>query len=265
MEAQEPKAGPSKQEDGWCDFGHASWGKHSPHSAERKFLTGPGKRLHDLWRVIRIAGEFLRGFRAFRRLPPAITVFGSARFGEGNGYYELARQLGRELADQGFAVMTGGGPGIMEAANRGAVDAGGTSVGCNIVLPKEQEPNAYVQQWTEFRYFFVRKVMLLKYSCGFVALPGGYGTLDEMFETATLVQTDKVRDFPVILMGRDYWEPLVGFLRDSLLARGAIEESDLTRLTLTDDAPAAVHCLRECAVRRFGQELPTPPARRRDG
>ena len=258
MEPQEPRDLPSHQEGEWCDFGHASWGKYSPHSAERKFLTGPGKRIHDLWRVIRIAGEFLRGFRAFRSLPPTVTVFGSARFGEKDAYYDLARELGQELARRGFAVMTGGGPGIMEAANRGAADAGGTSVGCNIALPKEQEPNAYVQQWTEFRYFFVRKVMLLKYSCGFVALPGGYGTLDEIFETATLVQTDKVRDFPVILMGRSYWEPLFTFLNESLLARSAIEPLDVERLTLTDDVEAAVHCLRECAVRRFGQQLPPP-------
>ena len=249
-----PKRG--EESEPWCDFGHAEWGKRSPHEAERKFLSGPSRRLRDLWRVARICGEFLRGFRAFRALPPTVTVFGSARFGEGDPYYDMARSLGGALARHGFAVMTGGGPGIMEAANRGAAEANGTSVGCNIVLPQEQEPNAYVQHWTEFRYFFVRKVMLLKYSSGFVALPGGYGTLDEVFETATLVQTEKVRDFPLILMGRDYWEPLRTFLRDSLLARGAIAPPDLDRLTITDDVDAAVQCLRECAARRFGVGLP---------
>lgn len=262
MEHQEERDEGAPKSETWCEFGHSDWGKRSPHEAERSFLRGPGRRFRDLWRVGRICGEFLRGFRAFRALPPTVTVFGSARFGEGDPYYEMARSMGGALAQHGFAVMTGGGPGIMEAANRGAAEAGGTSVGCNIVLPKEQGPNDYVQQWTEFRYFFVRKVMLLKYSCGFVAMPGGYGTLDEVFETATLVQTEKIRDFPVILMGKDYWEPLRTFLTDSLLARGAIAPLDLDRLTITDDVDAAVHCLRECASRRFGLRMPEPAASR---
>ena len=256
MKHQESSGEPPSSNESWCEFGHAEWGKRSAHVAERKFLHGPSRRLQDLWRVVRICGEFARGFRAFRRLPPTVTVFGSARFGEDDPYYGMARSLGSALARQGFAVMTGGGPGIMEAANRGAAEANGTSVGCNIVLPEEQEPNAYVQQWTEFRYFFVRKVMLLKFSSGFVAMPGGYGTLDEVFETATLVQTEKVQDFPLILMGRAYWEPLLTFLRDSLLARGAISPLDLERLTITDDVDAAAHCLRECASRRFGLRMP---------
>tara|TARA_R110002072_G_scaffold141664_3_gene286914 strand:- start:12269 stop:13063 length:795 start_codon:yes stop_codon:yes gene_type:complete len=258
MEHRESKAEKSSTNDASCAFGHGTWGKVSPHAADQQFLTGPGSRIRDFLRVVRIGYEFVRGFRAFRGLPPTVTVFGSARFGEGDPYYAMARSVGGELARHGFAVMTGGGPGIMEAANRGAAEAGGTSIGCNIVLPEEQKPNAYVQQWTEFHYFFVRKVMLLKYSSGFVAMPGGYGTLDEIFETATLIQTEKVLDFPLILMGRAYWEPLVAFLSDSLLARGAITRLDLDRLTITDDIGAAVHCLRECAERRFGIQMPPP-------
>ena len=249
----------------WCQFGHAKWASHSPDHSERNFLAGPGSRLRDLGRVLRIAGEFVRGFRAFRGLPPTITVFGSARFDESHRYYQMARTLGGRLASEGFAVMTGGGPGIMEDANRGATDAQGVSVGCNIVLPHEQKPNPYVQRWAEFRHFFVRKVMLLKHSVGFVALPGGFGTFDEVFETATLIQTGKVYDFPIILMGRDYWDPMFGFLRDSPLAGGAIDPLDLERLTLTDDVDAAVHCLRECAVRRFGQTLPIGNTPGREG
>ncbi len=255
MEAPRPNDPVTASTREWCEFGHETWGRYAAPVPDDGFLTGAGKRLHDMSRILDIGREFLRGFRTFRRLPPAVTVFGSARFGEGDAYYDLGRALGRELARQGFAVMTGGGPGIMEAANRGATEAGGVSVGCNIILPKEQKPNAYVQQWTEFHYFFIRKVMLLKYSCGFVALPGGYGTLDELFETATLVQTGTVRDFPVILMGRKYWEPLLDFLRKSLLACAAISERDIARLTVTDDIAAAADCLHQCAKRRFGLNL----------
>lgn len=247
----------------WCRLGHSSWGKYAPEVAEEHFLRGPGKRFRDLRRALQIFFEFTRGYRAFSSLPPAVTVFGSARFGEETPYYGLARTLARRLAEEGFAVMTGGGPGIMEAANRGASEVGGTSVGCNITLPSEQRPNPYVDPWIEFRHFFVRKVMLVKYSYAFVALPGGFGTLDEMFETATLVQTGKVRDFPLILMGVDYWRPLHDALASTLLAHEAIAEEDLQRLVMTDDVEDAVGCIRECARRRFGFDVSRNVVRRR--
>lgn len=162
-----------RPESDWCRLGHSSWGRYAPEVAEEHFLRGPGKRFRDLRRALHIFFEFTRGFRTFSSLPPTVTVFGSARFGEETPYYGLARALARRLAEEGFAVMTGGGPGIMEAANRGASEVGGTSVGCNITLPSEQRPNPYVDPWIEFRHFFVRKVMLVKYSYAFVALPGG--------------------------------------------------------------------------------------------
>ena len=158
-------------------------------------------------RAARIFCEFIRGFRTLHFVGACVTVFGSARFTENHPYYDLARQCGAELAKAGFTVMTGGGPGIMEAANRGAKETGGRSIGCNIQLPREQKPNPFVDQWITFRHFFVRKVMLVKYSYAFIALPGGFGTLDEIFETATLIQTGKIRDFPLVLMGIEYWRP----------------------------------------------------------
>ena len=176
-----------------------------------RFLAGPQQRLEELMRAGRIFCEFIRGFRTLHFVGPCVTVFGSARFTENHPYYELARQCGAELAKAGFTVMTGGGPGIMEAANRGAKETGGRSIGCNIQLPREQKPNPFVDQWITFRYFFVRKVMLVKYSYAFIALPGGLGTLDEIFETATLIQTGKIRDFPLVLMGKEYWRPLLEF------------------------------------------------------
>jgi uncharacterized protein (TIGR00730 family) len=247
----------------WCRLGHSSWGKYAPEVAEEYFLRGPGKRFRDLRRALQIFFEFTRGFRAFSSLPPTVTVFGSARFGEETPYYGLARTLARRLAEEGFAVMTGGGPGIMEAANRGASEVGGTSVGCNITLPSEQRPNPYVDPWIEFRHFFVRKVMLVKYSYAFVALPGGFGTLDEMFETATLLQTGKIRDFPLILMGVDYWRPLHDAMASTLLAHEAIAEQDLQRLVMTDDVEDAVGCILECARRRFGIDVSRNGVRRR--
>lgn len=259
MEMKTPSGAPQEE---WCHLGHASWGKYAPEVAEELFLRGPGKRFRDLRRAVQIFFEFTRGYRMFSSLPPTVTVFGSARFGEESPYYDLARAMARGLAEQGFAVMTGGGPGIMEAANRGASEAGGKSIGCNITLPSEQQPNPYVDPWIEFRHFFVRKVMLVKYSYAFVALPGGYGTLDEIFETATLVQTGKVRDFPLILMGVDYWKPLHDALATTLLAKNAIVEEDLRRLVMTDDVGDAVDCIRECARRRFGVEVSREGVRR---
>lgn len=241
----------------WCELGHSDWGRYAPEVAQEPFLRGPRRRFRDTWSALRIGLEFARGSRAFAGLPPAVTVFGSARFGEGSPPYESARALGDRLAREGFAVMTGGGPGVMEGANRGAFDAGGLSVGCNITLPEEQEPNPYVKPWIEFRHFFVRKVMLVKHSYAFVAMPGGFGTLDELFEVATLVQTGKVHDFPVILMGTEYWKPLHDALRETLLARSAISDGDMQRLVLTDDVEHVVQCIRQCAERRFGV-VPAP-------
>ena len=260
-EAATRNLGGSEEE--WCKLGHAVWGRYEPEYAEEQFLRGPGKRFRDLGRAVRIFLEFTSGFRRFAALPPAVTVFGSARFGEGNPHYNLARSLGRRLAEEGLAVMTGGGPGIMEAANRGAYEAGGTSVGCNITLPAEQRPNRYVDPWIEFRHFFVRKVMLVKYSCAFVAMPGGFGTLDELFETATLVQTGTIKDFPLILMGTGYWGPVRGAIAETLLAQGAIAEEDLCRLVLTDDVGEVVQCIVDCARRRFGFEIPPRAAQTR--
>ena len=225
---------------------------------DRRFLAGPRSRFDEARTVARIAVEFIRGFRALHFVGPCVTVFGSARFPEGHRWYVLARELGRRLAEANFTVMTGGGPGIMEAANRGAREAGGASIGCNIRLPEEQRPNPYLDRFVEFERFFVRKVMLVKYSYAFVAMPGGYGTLDEITECAVLVQTGKIADFPLVLMGTEYWAPLVDYLRGTLLREGAISETDLARLIVTDSPELATRTIVECAQRRFGLALGAP-------
>ena len=183
---------------------------------------------------------------------PCVTVFGSARFPEAHPYYALTRELGARIAQAKFTVMTGGGPGLMEAANRGAKEANGISIGCNIVLPREQKPNHYLDKWVEFRYFFVRKVMLVKYSYGFVAAPGGFGTLDELFEVATLIQTGKIKNFPVVLLGAAYWSPLLVFVRESLLVNAAIDTRDLDQMLVTDSPSEAVYFILKCATEQFG-------------
>lgn len=202
---------------------------------ETQFLAGRHSRTYEFFRVLRIAIEFIRGFRTLHFIGPAITVFGSARFKEGHPYYELARRVGALLAQEGYAVMTGGGPGVMEAANRGAKEAGGHSVGCNILLPHEQEPNPYLDTVVTFYYFFVRKVMLIKYSFAFVILPGGLGTLDEMSEALTLIQTGKLYDFPIILVGRSYWQPFLDWVEGTLVKEGTVNAEDLHYLHVTDD------------------------------
>src|SRR6266511_4391958 len=225
---------------------------------ERHFLEGPksrGSEAMTLWRVLR---EFFYGFRKLHFIGPFVTVFGSARFKEDHRYYQLAREVGAAVADLGFTVITGGGPGVMEAANRGAKDVGGRSIGCNIILPFEQRPNPYLDLMLEFRYFFVRKVMLVKYSYGFVALPGGFGTLDEVFEVLTLIQTGKVQEFPVVLLGAAYWAPVVRLL-DHLLAAGTIDARDLKRVLVTDDPATATRAVREAGARRWGLRLPPRP------
>lgn len=181
-----------------------------------------------------------------------MTVFGSARFKQGHEYYSLAERTSKRLAKIGFTIITGGGPGLMEAANKGAKSGNGFSVGCNIELPKEQQPNSFLDQWVQFRYFFVRKLMLAKYSYAFVVMPGGFGTLDEMFEIATLIQTGKIKNFPVILMGTDYWRPLIEFLRETLVKNLTVDPGDIDLLTLTDSEDEAVDLIRKAATETFG-------------
>ena len=230
--------------------GSMEWGKATARPDERRFLEGPKRRLEELHRAVRICTEFISGFRALHALPPCVTVFGSARFDEGHRHYRSARQLGKQIAGLGLTVMTGGGPGIMEAANRGAREAGGGSVGCNIELPREQHPNPYLDRWITFRYFFVRKVMLVKYSIAFVALPGGFGTLDEIFETATLIQTKKILNFPLILFGIDFWQPLLDYLDRTMVRAGTLDHADLERIVLTDDPEEVLERIRAVLPRR---------------
>lgn len=193
----------------------------------------------DPWRVLRILSEFVEGFDALNEVGPAITVFGSARATSDDPYYAAGVKLGASLAKRGFAVITGGGPGIMEAVNRGCHDAGGLSVGCNIELPHEQALNKYVDLGVEFRYFFVRKNMFVKYARGFVIFPGGFGTLDELFESLTLAQTGKIEHFPIVLFGTPYWKGLLDWMKESVLSSGAIEPDDLNLMSMTDDPDEA--------------------------
>jgi len=212
----------------------------------------------DPWRVLRIQAEFVEGFGALAELGPAIGVFGSARTPVDDPAYAVAEEVGRKLVDAGFAVITGGGPGAMEAANKGASEAGGVSVGLGIELPFEAGLNAYVDLGIDFRYFFARKTMFVKYAQGFIVLPGGLGTFDELFEALTLVQTRKVTSFPVVLLGVDYWSGLFDWLRNTVLAQGKISQADLKMMVLTDDVGEAIDLM----VRARAEELPTPPPHR---
>lgn len=227
---------------------------------DRVFIEGPHSRIRETWFLVRVMWEFLYGFRILHFVGPVVTVFGSARTEEDNPAYQKARNISGQLAKMGFAVMTGGGPGIMEAANRGAKEAGGTSIGCNIFLPFEQEPNPYIDVMLDFKYFFVRKVMLLKYSYAFVVMPGGVGTMDELFETITLIQTKKIFNFPVILIGKEYFEPLVRYL-DHMVEEGTISRSDLDLFLVTDTVDEAVSLIKSKIVDKYGlklKELPKP-------
>ncbi|MBI4830000.1 MAG: TIGR00730 family Rossman fold protein [Candidatus Lindowbacteria bacterium] len=212
--------------------------------SEKRFLAGTREHPEELASAARFFLEFVRGFKVLGALGPCVTVFGSARFSEEHRYYRLARRLGNRLAEEGFTVMTGGGPGVMEAANRGARDAGGLSIGCNIELPSEQKPNRYLDRFVEFEHFFVRKVMLVKYSQAFVVMPGGFGTLDEVFETLTLIQTNKIESFPVIAMGSEFWGELRDFIRKTLVVEGTITASDLDLIQVTDSVDEAVAIIR---------------------
>ncbi len=204
----------------------------------------------DPWRVLRINGEFVEGFDALAGIGPAVTVFGSARIDEDDPTYEAARAVGRGLVEAGFSVITGGGPGVMEAANRGAFEADGMSVGCNIELPLEQGINSYVTLPLNFRYFFVRKTMFVKYAEGFVIFPGGFGTFDELFEALTLVQTGKLGPFPIVLFGSRYWDGLLKWLDETVLAEGKINRADRDLIRVTDDPSDAVRCMLECYERK---------------
>jgi uncharacterized protein (TIGR00730 family) len=195
--------------------------------AEKLLLSGRRSREHDLTSAVTFFLEFIRGFESFDLDRPCVTVFGSARFPEGHPHYDLARDVGRTFARAGYAVMTGGGPGIMEAANRGAKEAGGVSLGCNIKLPHEQKPNPYVDKFIEFEHFFIRKVMLVKYSTAFIIMPGGFGTLDEAFEVITLIQTGKLERFPVVIMGGGFWDAMRDFVRRTMIDQATIDASDL--------------------------------------
>src|SRR5699024_1816263 len=212
-------------------------------TSDEKFLErdpGPDWLHTDPWRIMRIQSEFVEGFGALSELGPAVSVFGSARLTEGTREYDLGMDVAQELVEAGYAVITGGGPGVMEAANRGAIDGDGAAVGLGIELPFEQGMNPYVGLGVNFRYFFVRKTMFVKYAQGFIVLPGGYGTLDELFEALTLVQTGKVRRFPIVLMGTEFWGGMIDWLRDVLADHGTIGPTDVDLMHLTDDPKEAV-------------------------
>ena len=207
---------------------------------DHRLLEGPQSGWKDFKRSIQIGAEFFRGFRALRQVRNCVTLFGSARFAEDNPYYQMAEDFAFRLGQEGYSIMTGGGPGIMEAANRGARRAGAPSYGCNIHLPSEQYPNPYTDLWMEFDRFYVRKVMLVKYSCAFVFMPGGFGTLDEVFETLTLIQTGKLDSFPMVALGTEYWNNLENFVRGSLLNNKTIDPEDLAPILVTDDLDQAL-------------------------
>lgn len=213
----------------------------------------------DTWRIFRIMAEFVEGFETLGRIPPAVAVFGSARILPGSPSYALAEDIGRILAANGYSVITGGGPGAMEAANKGASESGATSVGLNIELPLEQKPNIYANKPLNFRYFFVRKVMFVKYSIAFVILPGGFGTLDELFEAITLIQTRKIKPFPVILVGKDYWKGLLDWIGDTLLREKMIAVEDLDIFRTVDTPEEVLHWVQDYRTRNgsHGADLPT--------
>jgi uncharacterized protein (TIGR00730 family) len=227
--------------------------------ADRVLLEGPHSRRTELWLVLRALRDFISGFRALHFVGPCITVFGSARYDASHEYYALGRAVGRGVAELGFTAMTGGGPGLMEAVNRGAREAGGRSVGCNVALPKEQVPNPYLDRSVTCHYFFVRKVLLFKYSYAFIGLPGGLGTLDELFEALTLIQTGKIEHFPVVLIGTDYWRSLTELLHH-LAAERTIDAKDLDLLLVTDSLSAALEHIQRHTTGQFG--LTRRPRRR---
>ncbi len=221
---------------------------HSPNGDRMSYLEA---RQRDTWRIFQIMSEFVDGFELMSRAAPAISIFGSARMKPGSKYYELTRQVSFELAKTGYAIVSGGGGGLMEAANRGAREAGGQSIGLNIELPFEQKPNEYIDsdRLMTFQHFFVRKVMFVKYAQGFVVMPGGYGTLDEFSEAITLIQTRKTKTFPVVLMGSDYWDRLLSWMRETALKEGSITAADLDIFRVCDDPLEAVQIIKDFGIR----------------
>ena len=222
-----------------------------PERADEIFLDGPNSRFAEFCTLLRVMRDFLRGYRALHFVGPCVTVFGSARIKPDDPHYELALKMGAAIARLGFTVMTGGGPGIMEAANRGAKEVGGRSVGCNIELPFEQVSNIYLDRCVRLHYFFVRKALLIKYSYAFVVMPGGVGTLDELFEALALIQNEKIKHFPVVIMGTDYWKQLIAFI-EQMAERGKISRSDLHLIFATDSVEEAIAHIRAKAIERFG-------------
>jgi uncharacterized protein (TIGR00730 family) len=204
--------------------------------------------IEESWRIFRIMAEFVEGIEALSKLRQGVTIFGSAKVRPDDPYYKKAEHVARRLVESGFSVITGGGPGIMEAANKGAAEAGGQSVGLNIRLPYEQKPNPYANIVLEYKYFFVRKVMFVKYAVAYIILPGGFGTMDELFEALTLIQTKRIKPFPVVLMGSEYWKGLVDWLRDTMLRNGKIDESDLDIIHITDDPDEAVRHIKKFVI-----------------
>ncbi|HSG30060.1 MAG TPA: TIGR00730 family Rossman fold protein [Thermodesulfobacteriota bacterium] len=230
------------------------------YSKDIPFIEGPRRRESELYTVIQIMTEFIKGFRTFHFVGPCITVFGSARIAEDHPYYKMTMDIGARLAEMGLTVMTGGGPGLMEAANRGAKEAGGRSVGCNILLPFEQKPNPYMDKWMDFQFFFVRKVMLIKYSYGFVVMPGGVGTMDELFQALTLIQTKKVINFPIVLIGKDYYKDVTE-LFDKMCEEQTISNNDRDLFLVTDSMDQACEHIHVHAVEKFNLKTKKLPGR----
>jgi len=215
------------------------------------FLDGPQSRLKEFKFTLSTMQQLIKGFRAMHFLGPCITVFGSARFKEDHPYYEITRKASAEFAKLGFTIMTGGGPGLMEAANRGAKDVGGRSVGCNIELPHEQLPNPYLDKWVNLKHFFVRKILLVKYSFAFVVMPGGFGTLDEYFEALTLIQTRTIKNFPIIIFGREYHQELIDHI-ELMKLHGTVGANDTDLFLVTDDIDEALNLIREKSIKEYG-------------
>ncbi len=218
--------------------------RHEWQESTRQYVLN-GLAAKESWRLFKILAEFVDGFEELPRVYPAVTIFGSTRVRSGHPYYKKAEDIAKRLAQEGFSIITGGGPGVMEAANKGAAEAGAYSVGLNIKLPHEQEPNPYANIRLEFRYFFVRKVMMAKYAVAFICLPGGFGTLDEFFEALTLVQTHKIRPVPIVLVDRHYWQGLLDWIKKRLLAEGMISEKDLDLFGVVDEPEEVVNYIRE--------------------
>lgn len=225
---------------------------------EEVYLEGPKSRSYELSFAFSVFKQFIKGFRALHFVGPCITVFGSARFKEDHKYYECAYEFGKRIAALGFTTMTGGGPGIMEAANRGAFENGGPSVGCNIELPFEQAHNKYMHKWVTFKYFFVRKTLLTKYSYAFIIMPGGFGTMDEFFQTLTLIQTKTITTFPIVLFGKEYYQSLMNVMHE-MAAKGTISEEDLSLVLLTDDVNEAMNHI----IKFIQQNYKIKPRKRR--